>query len=507
MAKLIKYTGIVFVLMLLARGSGFIRNLLVVNRLNVGVQSDAFFISVAIIDFFILLSGLNAMKSVATTTFTQERKNGPDASEYLSSLLYVLTAYGLLLSIPLLVAPGFFIRIFAPGFDATAVRVTSACLRILAILVLCKGLLPILEAFLGVQRRFAAQNMFMPIINFLTILVVVFGSQEHLLRRFCIVFTVSFAASCVASFVLVAGRESRLVAVRWDSVQGHVKRFARLSYPLLFATTAYSIAGAVDRVIASYFQTGVITSLGVAYSMCFMTVGVLLDPIWKVLFPHFTALYVEQKHEKLGRDFNRGQLAVALMFIPVSLFFVFFSTDVISAILLARKISAQHVVTASRILSIYGLALIFNAGLFLPSYLLQSAQKNSYVGRVALIAFAGNIVCSIVFSLRWGYIGIPLGTLVAFCAYFALLLRGVRKHIGICLDKSFIAAALGAACVSMAAALLTRLVVLPARWFAALPSYAYPIATCATHLAVYFACVAAVLGALFRRRIAEFVGK
>ncbi|MBD3392388.1 MAG: oligosaccharide flippase family protein [Chitinivibrionales bacterium] len=501
MARFLRQTGIVFVLMLLARGSGFIRNLLLVNRLSVGAHSDAFFISIAAIDFFILVSGLNAMKSVATTTFTQARRAPGEANRYLSSLLYGLVGYGLVLGLPLFAFPDLFARIFAPGFDPAAARITALCLRILAILVLGKGLLPILASLLGVQGRFAMQNMFMPLINCAAIGVILLSPLEGMLVRFSGVFAACFMLSCAGSYFALSGPKLHLVAVPISTLKSYVSRFARLAYPLLFATAAYSVAGIADKMIASFFQRGVVTSLGIAYSLCFMTVGVLLEPVSRVLFPHFSRLYFENAHERLARDFENGQFIVTVLFVPVSLFLVFFSSDIIAAVLLARKIEPDHIEAAARMLSIYGIALVFNASLFLPSYLLQSAQKNSYVGKAALAAFGGNIICSIVFSLVWGYVGIPLGTVVGFGAYFLLLGAGLRRHLGIGLGAPFCIAAAVSGAASCAAVLIARAVTVPPAWLPGPAGHALPLATCAARFAVYITAAGLPLMLIFGKRM------
>jgi peptidoglycan biosynthesis protein MviN/MurJ (putative lipid II flippase) len=361
--------------------------------------------------------------------------------------------------------------------------------------------LPVFEALLGVQRKFIAQNISLPVINIVTIAVILTTPSESLLNRFCMAFTLSFFCACLGAYLLVAGRNMHAGAVSLVNFRRNIKRFSRLAFPLLFATCAYSIAGITDKIIASFFKSGIITSLGIAYSLCFMTIGIFLDPIWKVLFPHFSKLYFDNEHSRLKQLFNSGQKAVLLIFIPISMFYVFFSSDIIGAVFLAKKISVQHSQAAARILSVYGIALIFNVAFFLPSYLLQSAQKNPSVGKVAAIAFSGNIVCSICFSFIWGYIGIPLGTLAAFAVYSLLLLRSIRKHMHISLDKNLVVAAAGSIVISFAGVVVARLVNIPLEWFSSLPAYSYPIAGLLGRAGAFFGCAGVLTLILYRKQL------
>jgi putative peptidoglycan lipid II flippase len=502
MPKLVKYAGIVFVLSFLARSTGFLRNILFVNKMGVSVHSDAFFVAVAAVDFFILFFGLNALKSVATTTYSRECSGQSDTGPFLSSIIISTSLLGLVLSIPLLVAPGALARVFAPGFTGSAAEMTVLCLRLMALLVLFKGVLPVLESLLGVQRRFVSQNIFMPFVNITTILVVLASPPRLILPLFCVSFTASFGLACAGSYVLVA-RGVRLPRVSVDEFFRHTGRFAHLAFPLLFATTVYSLAEITDRMIATFFQKGVVTSMGVAHSLCFMSTFVLLEPIAKVLFPHFSRLFFENRHEQLARDYQLGQFIIIITFIPVSFFFVFFSRDLVAAVLVARKISAADIDTTVRMLSVYAVALIFNAGFFLPSYLLQSAQKNAYVGRVSAWVFLGKVICSTSFAYLWGYIGIPIGTLVAFIVNCILLNAGVRKHLNIGLSMHFLSTVATATAISGAASWITGMVHLPDGWFASAPVFVKPVSSCAARIAVYAALAGTMIIAVYGKRIRE----
>jgi putative peptidoglycan lipid II flippase len=500
MPKLVKYAGIVFFLSLIARTSGFFRNILFVNKCGVGEISDSFFVSIAAVDFFILFFGLNALKSVTTTVYSQERALKHDTGSFLSSILLTAAFLGLVLSVPMLVLPGLLSRLFAPGFSGNALDITAMCLRLTAFLVLFKGIMPIFESLLGVQKKFAAQNIFTPFINLVSVTAILIAPQEHVLAVFCISLTASFGLACAGSYLAVTWR-IRLPLLTWQEYRQQAIKFARLSFPLLFATTSYSLAEIADRMIATFFQKGAVTSMGVAHTLCFMSTFVLLEPIAKVLFPHFSRLFFEKRHDQLAKDFNLGQLVIALTFIPVSFFFIFFSRDIVSAVLVTRKISSVDINTASRMLSVYAAALIFSAGFFLPSFLLQSAQKNSFVGKVSGAVFIGKVLCSIIFSYFWGYIGIPIGTLVAFMVNCVLLTAGVHMHLQISVSKNLIAAISGAAAVSCVALLIAYMVHLPHQWLTSAPAILIPAAQCAAKLAVYAVVSGGLIYLIFRRHI------
>jgi putative peptidoglycan lipid II flippase len=463
MARVYRSVSLVFALSLIAKALGFSRDIFLVNRMGVGAGTDAFYVAFNIVDFFILFSGLNALRSVATTTFTQERAASHDTSRYVSSLIYCVGGYGLLLALPLLLVPELLVRIFLPGFSPADVAMTATCLRILALAILLRGSSQIFGSLLGVKRKFGVYNMLMVVVNGAAVGAILLSPSQRVIVNLCWAITLAYGLAALVAYLILAEPGSRLVRVAPPTVREHGVRFVRLAFPLLFITTAFSLAGIVDKAVASFFPKGVITTLSLAYTVSIFPLTLLLVPISDVFFPHFSKQYQQGDLRGLERDYNRAQLLVIVLIIPTVLFMMFFSHEITAAAFYRRNFSLENVTATAQYLFVYSFALLFNGLYWLTAFLFQGAQKNGVLGRIGVAGYAVNIAGSVGFSLLWGPIGIPIGSV---CAFAFFLLAGhvaIRKHLSIAMSRELYVLAAVLLAVAVMAGLSARgaLAVLP----------------------------------------------
>lgn len=437
----------IVLLTLLAKGLGFLRDVLLVGKLDVSASTDMFYAALGIVECFVLFSGLNAMKSVATSTFTQERAEGRSSSPYLSSLVYALLFYGSLVSLPLLLFPGAVARAFLPGFDSAAGAEISTFLRIIALLVLFRGLSLVLGNLLAVRGKFIAQNLPFPLVNAVAVIVILISGRASVVRNLCLALPLAYLGSSMIQYILLAERECRLTLVSMATVREYVRRFAGIAYPLLFVTAALSLAGVVDKAVASFFEKGTITSFNLAYLICFLPVGLLLIPISSVLFPRFSRAYQRGDMVQLEEDYNRGQLLAVTIFVPTAVFMMCSSREIVAAAFLRRNFSLQNVDTIASFLFVYSFALALNSVYYLTSFLFQGAQKNMVIGKIGAVGYAVNIVCSVALALLFGPVGIAVGTVCAFLVFAVAANLSVHKHFGISLKRETVV--LGGAVIAL----------------------------------------------------------
>lgn len=415
MASIFKFTSIVLIISLISKVLGLLRDILLVGELGAGASTDVFYGAMNVIEFFILFSGLNAMKSVGTSTYTMIKQENRGRSAYLTSLIVILISYGIVLSFLLFMFSKFVTIIFLPGFSIDNRILASRLVRILSFMIVAKGLSLILGNLMAVEKRFVVQNIFMPITN-LVVIVTLFLSPSHLIiRNMAFAIMISWMFSAMVQLIILSNFGKEIIRISLTDLKNYGKLFFNTGYPLLFVTTTFALASSTDKIIASFFKEGTITSINLASMICFMPLQLILTPISNVFFPHFSKLYHAGKINELERDFNKGQLLVSLIFVPIVIIFLFFGKDIVEIAFLRKNFSQSNLHVVSQYLFVYCFALIFNAYYSLTTFIYQGARKNKTIGLIGIIGYAVNIICSISISFILNNpIGIPLGTVCAF---------------------------------------------------------------------------------------------
>jgi peptidoglycan biosynthesis protein MviN/MurJ (putative lipid II flippase) len=148
-----------------------------------------------------------------------------------------------------------------------------------------------------------------------------------------------------------------------------------------------------------------------------------------ILFPLFSSDYYTGRLEALKRRFDGGQRFILMVFIPLTIFIVFFNRDIIVGLYQRGHFDPGTAERTASYLFIYGFSLLFNAFYMLPSYLLQASQHNKSVSTAGCLYAVINIAGSLLFSRLIGPVGIPLAFLIALTVYNLLLHRSILRNL------------------------------------------------------------------------------
>lgn len=427
---------IVFIMNTISKFLGFFRDVVLVNKLGVTEYTDAFLGATAVIDFLIVISGLQAFFSIATTTFTEFIPIEKEKSKFFTSFISLQLTIALSLSVLTFLYPELFINSILSGLSFDAKVFAAKLLRIISINVTFISLHKTLNSILGVYKKFFLQNIWLLIINLSIISVILISPNNKILISISITVVLVHLFSIFSQILLLKKEKLTFTFMKLQYLKEKWKYIISLFLPLLLVTSFESISGIVDKIIASYCSKGTITSLGLAYNLTFFTVSALLFPIIRVVFPEFSKLFLNKELEKLQNLFNKTLEMTILIFLPIALYIAFFNEELIFGIYYRNNFSLENVKMVSNILFIYGISLIFNVLYMVPVFLMQATKNNKSMGRIGAFSFVINIISSIIFSKIWGYIGIPLGTLLSFFIYSILLFLFINYKLEIKLSKN-----------------------------------------------------------------------
>lgn len=440
MAKeLVIYTMITMSLSLLSKGLGFLRDILLVSKLGAGEYTDAYYGAMNIVDFFILFSGLNALKSVATSNYTQAHSSKTNRNLFFTSMVSGVSVYGLILSAAIFLFSPLLVKLFLPGLTDAVRGQSETYLKVLAFLVFFRSLYFILGNILAVEKKFISQNIFMPLINLSILASIWFLPSDKIMLGLIHTLVWGTLVAVIIQMIILSPKCRVLPSLlfnKLNDVWSRQKFFAKKTAPLLFVTATFALASSTDKIIASFFEEGALTSINIASMISLLPLQFVVIPMGNVLFPHFSKLYNEGKTETLSNHYNFNQNLLISIFIPIAVFLFFNSTQIISLAFLSDKFNTDDVDMVAQNLSIYSIALVFNAFYYITSFLFQGAQKNSLIGKIGFYGYIINIICSVLFSfLLDSPIGIPMGTTVAFAFFAIRASSNIKKEFSFSLNK------------------------------------------------------------------------
>ncbi|MBD3420284.1 MAG: hypothetical protein GF398_09235 [Chitinivibrionales bacterium] len=414
---------------------GFLREIIFINKVGVGAQTDTYFAAFSIIEFLILFCGFNAMKSVTTSTISKEISLNRNPNDFFSSMSFVLFAYGGIIALCLLFFTEFIVGIFYPGFQLELKNLTTQNIQILSFLILAKGMYFVWGAALGVYKQFVAQNISILIINTLLIATILFVAPDNIIKILCVVNVLGYSAATLFEYFSLKRSKIHFKFVKIGNIRRHIKKILKVGLPLLFVTAAFSLAGAVDKAIASFFGNGIVTALNISYTLCFFSVSLFLVPLSNVLFPHFSKLYYQNDMVGLRRIYNSSQIVIFVIFSPIALSLAVFSKEILNSLVLSNKISSEQMLLSLSFLKLYSISIIFNVVYNLNALVFQSSQKNKLVGYIGVVAYLINMIFSITLSKIIGPEGIAIGTICCFMFFMLSSQALLWKEFGLQISK------------------------------------------------------------------------
>jgi murein biosynthesis integral membrane protein MurJ len=209
----------------------------------------------------------------------------------------------------------------------------------------------------------------------------------------------------------------------------------QLTWPLLLGVSFSQISILVDNIFASYLQEGAIAALSYAKKVVELPVVIFPYAISVVIFPYLTKLAVERNKEKLKTLFTESLKWITIVFLPVSVFFIFYSTSIIEILFQRGAFNEYSTSLTSKPFMIYSIGLVFFAIetiLVIFYYANADTKTPVFIGMINVIL---NIILTWVFIGFMGYTGIALAFVIQKTVKNLLLLYFVKHKIAFSLSK------------------------------------------------------------------------
>jgi putative peptidoglycan lipid II flippase len=167
-----------------------------------------------------------------------------------------------------------------------------------------------------------------------------------------------------------------------------------------------------------------------AYRLIQFPIGIFSNALSQAILPTFSAQALEEDNNKLKHTLSFGLRSISFVMVPTSVFFMFFSKTIISALFMGGKFDVYSADTTASVLFFYSIGLFaYGSSKILQScfFALKDTVTPTKVSGLALIV---NITLNFLLMYPLRMAGLALATSISGINTYFILFFKLRKKIG-----------------------------------------------------------------------------
>ena len=426
--NIIKWAGIVTLLLVGSRLTGFMRDLAIAYRFGTTAETDAYVIAATLPQ--ILFFAVNDAVKTAFIPVYGEYHRKVDGNAFALTAFAILGGVLFLASAVLVVGAPVVVRLLAPGFKMETYDLTVAMSKILLPGLFFMGLTGLASGILHTKKNFVIPAVTAYPSNFIIILTaLVFGA------RFGVVGLAwgTIVGIAMQFFVQIPAIAKHGVFKKDKILWGHpgVKKMAVLLPPVILGGAAVELKSIVDRIFGSLLPEGSIAGLHFAQKIYLLPNGILIIALLTVLYPALVELNVEGKMAEFKETLRQGLGLIVVAVFPMMMGLVVLSVPVVKLLFQRGAFDVGATQLTAVALAFYSLGLVA-LGCQLLMFRAFYALKDTVTPMLVTLSIVGlNVLFNwlLIGPLQHG--GLALGTAMAFNIGVILLGVLLKRKIGL----------------------------------------------------------------------------
>ena len=414
--NLIKSTGTFSFFTIISRILGYLRDILIAIFLGAGPLADAFFVAFRIPNTFRRLFSEGTFNAAFVPSYASELSNGREKSEKFATNVFsllILVLFFLVLIIEIFMP--YFVFLIAPGFSGNEEKMSLVInlTRITFPFLFFISLSSFFSAILNSHNRFAVAAAAPVILNFFLISVLFYGS----LLGDELVYYLSYAVTLagIAQFIYLFFYVKKFYFPKFIfnfSIDSKIKNFFLKLLPSIFSSGVTQINILVGTIIAS-FQASAVSYLYYADRIYQINLAIAGIAIGTVILPQLSKHVINDDKEKISLIQNKSLELSLFLSLPAAIALLLASEPIVSALFGYGSFDEVSVENSSKALFYFALGL--------PAFSLIKVFSSFYFARhntklpfyISLFSVLLNILISIIFFKKVGFIIIPIATTIS----------------------------------------------------------------------------------------------
>ncbi len=439
--KLAKTAGMISLLTMISRITGFIRDSIGGANLGAGLANDAYLAAFRIPNLLRDLFAEGALSSAFVPTFTDTTvKQG---QEHAWRLVSVVVNFILVIMLGLILAgelwtPGL-VRIIVPGFGnvpeklALTIQLTRILLPFLAFVSLAAVFMGVLNSSDKFSIPAFAPVMFNLTMIFAGVMTMHMAGVKDSPERIAVWWAWGAMLGGVLQMAIQLPMVFKL-GFRWhwtlDWNHPGLRRIFTLMGPAIIGLSVTQINLFVNTILASYLPEGSVTYLYYGNRLMQLPLGVFGVAIATALLPMSSKQLALGHKDEFVKTLSFGMRLLFVITVPAAVGIIVLSEPINRLLFQYGRFTPEAVKAVAYASVLYTLGLVAYAGVkvIVPTFYALKDSKTPLIA--AVLAVVVNITLNLVFMKPLGYKGLALATSIAAFVNFGFLIYKLRVKVG-----------------------------------------------------------------------------
>lgn len=420
---------IIMIMTIIARATGFIREIFLSYYYGSSMVTDAFLIALTIPNIiFAFIAAGTTTGYIPMYNKILEKEGVKKADKFTNNLINFMIFLSTIIVVIILVFTEPIIKIFAMGFKDEALRITILYTRILIFGIYFTGIATVYTGFLQIKNSFIAPQLIALPSNFIWIIAIYFASKynSNLLPWGGLL---ALIAQMLFLFPWVK-KNNFNYKFNLNLNDSYLKKLIFTSIPIILGVSVNQINQLVDKNIASTFNSGGITALNYASKINAFTTGIFVTSVSVVFYPKISKMVVKNDGRGIVKSLKESIIIINILILPITIGSMIFSNEIVNILFGRGAFDKDAIEITGTVLFYYSIGL-FGFGLreILEKvfYAYQDTKTPMINGAIGMIL---NIILNIVLSKYMGLSGLAFATSIS--AIITTVMMGItlKKKIG-----------------------------------------------------------------------------
>ena len=414
--NLLKSTGTFGFFTLISRLLGYLRDILIAIFLGTGALADVFFVAFRIPNTFRRLFSEGTFNAAFVPSYSSEIVRGKTQSNKFANNVFNILFLGLFFLVFLVqIFMPIFVSIIAPGFvdDVEKIELAINLTRITFPFLFFISLASFFAAILNSHNRFAVASAAPIILNIILIGILFFSKSLGDQLVYYLSYGVSLAGILQLFFLYNFVRKFYSLKFNFKiKTDNKVKVFFKKLLPSIFSSGVTQINILVGTIIAS-FQASAVSYLYYADRIYQINLAIAGIAIGVVVLPQLSKHIQSKKKDKILLIQNKALELSLFLSLPASIALIIGSEEIISSLFGYGSFNEISVSNSAKALYYFALGLPAFALIKVFSSFFFANHNTKTPFYISLISVLLNIIISIYYFNKIGFIAIPIATTIS----------------------------------------------------------------------------------------------
>ena len=291
-------------------------------------------------------------------------------------------------------------------FTLKEINTSSYLIILFAPIIILTVISEFFRSLIQTHHQFTFPSVILLLSNVFMIFALVLGAKKIGVLSMTISVLVSLIFQCIVMIFYIKKAAPKF-GISFKYVT-ELKEFLILSFPVLIAQIFASISMFYYDYTSTLFTAGTLTAISFSQKIFSLPNDMVVTPMSNVISPLFSEHNALNNQKKLANDFIKFNGIIWFFVIPVSIFFIIFSTPIIELLFFRGNFSKESVATASLSLRIFSASLFGLSFVSIYTRVLYSIQKTKLISMLAILISILSVFSTYFLSRYIGFLGIPL---------------------------------------------------------------------------------------------------